>query len=196
MEEDTQKHSKDKKVIKNPNFGPKEIAALSASIIISVLVFTFRDIFSGLEEYGYLGIFLISLFGSATLILPTPALIFVFVVGGTLGSPLLVGILAGIGAAIGEFTGYLAGFSSNKIVYKSKIYSKLHHLVEKYGLWFIGILAFIPNPVFDLAGIAAGALRIAWYKFLLATTAGKIIRMILIAYAGKLSLDWIERLIY
>lgn len=184
-----------KEISHDSNFGFKEIVALSASIIISVVIFTFRDIFTGLENYGYLGIFLISLLGSATLILPTPALVFVIIAGGTLSSPFLVGILAGIGAALGEFTGYLAGYSSNRIVQKSKTYNKLHYLVERFGLWFIGILAFIPNPVFDLAGIAAGALRVVWYKFLLVTMLGKTVRMILLAYAGSLSLEWIERLL-
>jgi membrane protein YqaA with SNARE-associated domain len=189
------KQSKDNEPSRSPNFGLKEIIALSASIIISIAVFVFRDIFSSLEGYGYPGIFFISLLGSATLILPTPALVFVFIAGGTLSSPFLVGVLAGIGAALGEFTGYLAGYSSNKVVEKSKTYRRLHHLVDRYGLWFVGILAFVPNPIFDLAGIAAGAIKIVWYKFLLVTMLGKTVRMILLAYGGSLSLEWIERLL-
>ena len=56
--------------------------------------------------------------------------------------------------------------------------------MEKYGAPAIFVLAFVPNPIFDLAGMAAGAIRMEWWKFLLAASAGKILRFILLAYFG------------
>jgi membrane protein YqaA with SNARE-associated domain len=52
----------------------------------------------------------------------------------------------------------------------------------------IFLLAFIPNPVFDVAGIAAGALRIPVWKFIAATMLGRTLRFILLAYFGAWAL--------
>jgi membrane protein YqaA with SNARE-associated domain len=45
----------------------------------------------------------------------------------------------------------------------------------------IFVLAVIPNPVFDVAGIAAGALRMPVLRYLGAAAAGKVIKNILVA---------------
>jgi len=55
-------------------------------------------------------------------------------------------------------------------------------------------LAFIPNPLFDLAGMASGALKLPLWKFLLACVIGKILKMLMFAYAGHYSIDWITGL--
>jgi membrane protein DedA with SNARE-associated domain len=56
--------------------------------------------------------------------------------------------------------------------------------VRRWGLLTIFALAFIPGPVFDLAGIAAGTLRVPFRRFLLACLAGKLLRFIAVAWAG------------
>lgn len=175
--------------------GGKGIAAIGVAVAVSVGAFLLRDSIGGLASLGYVGVFLLSLLGNATLVLPMPALVFVFAAGGALPSPLLVGLAAGAGATIGELTGYLAGLGGRGIVSASKAYNKLEKLVDKFGAWIIGALAFIPNPLFDLAGIAAGALKIRWHKFILATFVGKLAKMLLIAYAGHYSVDWVKALI-
>jgi uncharacterized membrane protein YdjX (TVP38/TMEM64 family) len=67
--------------------------------------------------------------------------------------------------------------------------------MERYGPIVITLLAAFPNPVFDLAGLAAGSMRMKWWKFIIATLIGKTFQAILIAYAGALSLSWIEQLL-
>jgi uncharacterized membrane protein YdjX (TVP38/TMEM64 family) len=176
-------------------FGFEQATALGAALSISVLVFVFRDSLSRFATFGYTGVFLTSLIGNATLILPVPSLIFVFAAGGTLPSPLLVGILAGIGSTIGELTGYLAGFGSNTFVEHNKTYNRIKAWIERSGLWAIALLAFIPNPLFDLAGFAAGTLGIPLRLFLFATFMGKLFKNVLVAYAGSLSINWVERLL-
>ena len=51
-----------------------------------------------------------------------------------------------------------------------------------------------PNPLFDLAGMAAGALRMPVAKFLLWAWIGKTIKMLLFAYAGATSVGWMMSL--
>ena len=65
------------------------------------------------DSYGYIGVFLASLIGNATIILPLPTLFVIFVAGSIL-SPFWVGIAGGIGAAIGEMTAYLLGLGIAK----------------------------------------------------------------------------------
>ncbi len=152
--------------------------ALTASALL------LSDSLAGLGQYGYLGVFLASLIGSATIILPMPAFALTFAMGGTMASPLLVGLAAGLGAGLGEFSGYLAGYGGRSIVENRESYDWIVRQMRRYGAWFIFAAALIPNPAFDVAGIAAGALRFPVGLFLAACIAGKTIRMVLLAYAG------------
>lgn len=159
-------------------------AALVLFIAITAASLLLSDSLAGLGRYGYLGVFLASLIGSATIILPMPAFAVTFAMGGTLASPLLVGLAAGLGAGIGELSGYLAGYGGRGIVENRESYDWITRQMGRHGAWAIFAAALIPNPAFDLAGIAAGALRFPVGHFLLACTCGKTIRMVLLAYAG------------
>jgi len=54
------------------------------------------------------------------------------------------------------------------------------------------IAATIPNPFFDLVGIAAGALRFPLVRFLTLAFIGNLIKMYAIASAGYYSLQWLS----
>src|SRR5512139_2154174 len=82
----------------------RRIIALVMVIAISATIVVFREELAGLARYGYPGLFLISLFSSATVLLPVPGLALVCAAG-TSFSPALVGLAAGSGAALGESTG-------------------------------------------------------------------------------------------
>jgi membrane protein DedA with SNARE-associated domain len=56
--------------------------------------------------------------------------------------------------------------------------------MQRNGPLTIFALAAIPNPVVDLSGIAAGALRMPVYKFLLFCWLGQMTKMFVIAAAG------------
>jgi membrane protein YqaA with SNARE-associated domain len=134
-------------------------------------------------SYGYPGIFLISLIASATVIFPAPSLALVFALGGVL-DPILVGLVAGLGEALGELTGYLAGYSGQAVIEKQEIYDRLHGWMRRYGLAIVFLLSLFPNPFFDLAGIAAGALRFPVGYFLLSCWLGKTLKTIVFALVG------------
>jgi uncharacterized membrane protein YdjX (TVP38/TMEM64 family) len=176
------------------SFGWKHVLAICFALGITLVIFLFRDRLRDLEHLAYPGAFLAMLVGNATLILPVPGLIFVFALGGTL-NPLLVGLAAGPGAALGEMTGYLAGFGGSAIIDDLKLYRAIKGWMERYGLFVIIVLSFIPNPLFDMAGMVAGAMRIKWWQFLLAAWIGKTVQALFVAYAGALSLGWVERLL-
>ena len=168
--------------------------ALVAVIAITVFIYSIRDQAERLEGYGYPGIFLLSLLANATLVLPAPGIAITFAAGGVF-DPLWVGVAAGTGAALGELTGYLAGYSGRGVLEGTAVYQRLLELTRRFGNWTILVLAIIPNPFFDVAGAAAGALRMPVRIFLLWATIGKLIKMWIVAYAGAFSVDWLVRLL-
>lgn len=179
---------------KPQRFGLKHLVSLLFAVGVTLVVFLLRDQVGKLGDLGYLGIFLTMLITSATLILPAPGLAFVFVLGKTF-NPLFLGIAAGAGSTLGELTGFAAGYSGSGVVENVDAYRRIEGYVKKYDLLPIIVLAAIPNPLFDVAGFAAGALGIEWWKFLLATFIGKAIKCVAVAYAGFYSVGWIEGLI-
>ena len=160
----------------------RRIIALLAVIAISVTIVIFRKELVGLARYGYAGLFLISLFSSATVLLPVPGLVLVCAAGTSL-SPVLVGLAAGSGAALGESTGYLAGYGGRGVIENRVMYERIRAWLERFGVWVIFVMSLIPNPVFDIAGITAGIMRIPFWMFLLAAWGGNVLKATLVALA-------------
>jgi membrane protein YqaA with SNARE-associated domain len=164
---------------------------LAVVLTISGAIFVFRDRFAELAALGYGGITAVSLLSSATIILPAPSLLLVFAMGSAL-PPVLVGLAAGVGEALGELTGYTAGFAGRAVVEEQKTYEWLKSWMERHGGITILVLSIVPNPLFDLAGIAAGTLHYPLWRFLTICWVGKTIKTTLVALAGAWSLDVIK----
>ena len=130
-----------------------------------------------LGQWGYFGAFLISLFASASIILPIPGLPVAMAMGGAL-NPWLLGLVTGVGSAVGELSGYAAGASGRILITDDQMphYSRVEAWTRKYGPLTIFVLAVTPFPFFDLAGIVAGVIRMPLWAFFLATAAGKTIK--------------------
>ena len=111
---------------------------------------------------------------------------------GSVFNPFIVGVVAGLGAAIGELSGFVAGFSGQAVVENIKLYNQISTWMQRYGALTILFLAAVPNPFFDLAGIAAGALKMPLQKFIFWCVIGKVIKMLIFAYTGAYSLNWLS----
>lgn len=163
------------------------VLALVAVIAITVYIFSIRNKVAEFERYGYVGIFLVALVANATVLLPAPGVAIIYAMGAVF-NPLGVGLAAGTGGALGELSGFLAGFSGQAIVERAHIYERIKPWVEKYGGWAILVLSAIPNPFFDLAGIAAGMIKMPIRTFLISVWIGQLIKMTMFAFAGKYSI--------
>jgi membrane protein DedA with SNARE-associated domain len=170
------------------------VGAIVVAIAVTLLIAALADRIEELKALGYLGAFLIMLLGNATVILPVPGLIFVFVMGGAL-NPLLLGLCAGPGAALGELTGYLVGFGGVAPVQDSAIYRRFDCWMDRFGPLVIFVLAVIPNPFFDMGGLLAGASEMPIWQFLLAAWLGKTVQAVLIALAGRYGVNWVRDLL-
>jgi len=169
------------------------VLALLVVVGITVYIYAIRDRVEQFAEYGYPGIFLVMLLANATVIIPAPGLAIVFAMGSVF-NPIGVALAGGTGGAIGELSGYLAGFSGQAIVENTKVYERVLPWIQKYGAWAILVLSAVPNPFFDIAGIAAGVTKIPVWKFLLFCWIGQVIKAMIFAYAGLYSIDWLARL--
>lgn len=164
------------------------ILALVFVIALTIALYLYRDRVEQLEALGYPGIFLISLLSNATLVLPVPGVLFTSAMGAVF-DPFWVAIAAGTGAALGEISGYLAGFSGQGIIERSKWSDRVEGWMRKYGSITVLLLAFVPSPLFDIAGITAGILKMPLLRFLFWCTIGKILKMLVFAYGGSFILD-------
>lgn len=159
------------------------VLVLLAVITLTIFLILNRERVQELEALGYPGIFLISLFSNATLILPVPGVLFTSAMGAVF-NPYWVALAAGCGAALGELTGYVAGFSGQGIIENKQWYARVTEWMKKFGGLTVLLLAFIPNPIFDIAGMVAGALRMPLWKFLLFSWVGKTGKMLVFALGG------------
>lgn len=167
---------------------------LAASVVITVLVYIFRSRFTGLHGYGIFGLFILSIVGNATIILPIPVILSAFV-GGAVFNPFIVAVVVSLGAAIGELTGYFAGYGAEEILEKDLKIQRIKKWMDRFGLWVLFALAVVPNPLFDLAGIVAGATEVPVYKYLIVVWLGKLVKFATVAYLGASSVGLIDKFI-
>jgi uncharacterized membrane protein YdjX (TVP38/TMEM64 family) len=165
------------------------ILSILVVIGLTIFIYSVRDKAEDLAIYGYPGIFLLSFMTNATVFLPAPGIAVVFAMG-AIFNPVYIALAAGAGGALGELSGYLAGFSGQSIIERTNIYHKYHTWIQKTGFISIVILAVLPNPFFDIAGVAAGILKMPIFRFLLAVWIGVTIKMFLFAWIGSTSLSW------
>ncbi|MBI4670560.1 MAG: VTT domain-containing protein [Chloroflexi bacterium] len=178
------------------------IQLLTAAILIIAFAGTFYFLFDPARRaqldalinspIGLLVLFFLSLLSNATLILPVPG-IALTALAATAGNPLIIGIVAGLGQALGETTGYLAGYSGQELIDSSPRYIRMASWMRRYGAVTIFVLALVPNPLFDIAGLVAGALCMPFWIYLSVTVAGKVIKNVALAYAAALGIDWLIR---
>lgn len=171
-----------------------KILSVIFAVGITILVFVFRNNLTNLQGYGYLSLFVVSMLGNATILLPVPVILSAFV-GGAVFNPFLVALVVSAGATIGELTGYLAGYGAGDIINKDIKLLRIKKYLQKYGLWALFILAAIPNPLFDLAGITAGATGISVKKYLLVVWFGKLVKFGIIAFLGSRSIILLDQYI-
>jgi len=157
---------------------------LILTVVPIVLVTTGFDV-KKLATYGYAGVLIATFLSSTTILFPAPGVV-VEVVTAALLNPALVALLAALGGSLGEFTGYLAGYGGREAMgerYGEK-YRKAEGWMKRHGTLTLCFLAFIPVVPFDLAGIAAGALRFPYWKFQLACFIGRLPRSFIECYLG------------
>ena len=159
-----------------------------------------------LEALGYPGVFLANFLGSATLFFPVPGLTAAgqaLIVAGSERLWTLGVVIAGAsGMTLAESTAYLAGRVGRRVAEQRRSPMKgrlgewirrgsasVDRLMASHGFLTLLVLSGVPNPLFEFAGITAGATRMNPGRFLLAVGVGKTTRVIILMIVGQAFLD-------
>jgi membrane protein YqaA with SNARE-associated domain len=182
------------------------IAGIVITVLLVVGVIFFWEEIRDLEHYGYLGAFIISIFGGATIIAPIPMTPVVFALGTIMKpefapymGPIFVGIAAGMGETIGGISIYMTGYGGGTALQGMKegkiksAYMRMTRWVERRGSLTLFILSAVINPFFYPAALAAGALRFGIWRYIFICLLGKTIKGITVAAAGYWGLGSILR---
>ena len=182
------------------------VAGIVLTVVVVVVVVLYFDDIQALGGYGYLGAFLVGVFGGATYIAPVPMLPVIFVLGTVLRpsfapylGPVFVGAAAGLGETVGGLTIYMTGYGGGAAIASSKhakvraIYSRILGWMERRGSLILFIFSAVINPFFYPIAITAGATRFSLKKYILICIVGKTIKGITVAAAGYWGLGSILR---
>lgn len=178
-----------------------------ALIVVSVGIMTAFAIawllvdidFERLNNYGYAGLFAISLISAASIIMPMPGVAAVAGAGAVLEpvagipTPIMVGLVAGIAETIGELTGYAAGYGGSPLFRDRPMYPRVRAWMHRRGILTMFFLSSFPNPLVDVAGVAAGAVHMQLKRFLIGVLAGKIVKNTYLAAGGLAAAELLRR---
>jgi membrane protein YqaA with SNARE-associated domain len=161
------------------------IALLAA---LNVAVYLAPIDYQALTSFAYLGAFLVSFLANALVAIPIPYIPIIVHIGATADSAAIVVALGALGSVLGESVAFLIGRAEQGLVSEHPIYQRLHRLAERK--WLSGLLLFalaVPlNPLFDVAGLAAGAVGMRYRVFFVAVFAARIMRFALIVWLGAM----------
>ncbi len=143
------------------------------------------------QSYGYLGIFLVSIFGNLTLFFPLPYLLVIFAFS-TVLDPLIVTIVAATGAMIGEFFAYGIGRGGHKLVVNYSETCALNvesfkRMPRKVVFLIVILFAFTPLPD-DAILIPLGIAGYDWKTVGVACFIGKLFMCGVAAFSGRYGL--------
>lgn len=160
-----------------------------------------------LQQYGYLGLFVIAFIAGSSIPTPISYLLVTFTLGGIL-HPAVVGLCGGFGAGIGGTLVFLLGRGGRRLfpglkdlsaeehtqnTISSKMLVKFNQWAHKRGSVVVFLMSAMLNPVFAPMAIAMGALRFKTLKFFILCTAGNLFKAMVISYAGFLGVGSLLR---
>lgn len=182
------------------------IGGIVITVAVVLAVLFYWEQIRALEHYGYLGAFIISVFGGATIIAPIPMTPVVFALGTVMRpdfapymGPIFVGIAAGLGETLGGISIYMTGYGGGTALQDMKegkiksAYMRMTSWVERRGSLTLFVLSAVVNPFFYPAALAAGALRFGIWRYFFICLIGKTIKGITVAAAGYWGLGSILR---
>lgn len=185
------------------------ILGIILTVGLAVAVVYFWEFVNTLGGYGYLGAFIISVLGGATVIVPVPMIMVLFALGGVMKpsfgpwcGPLFIGLAAGLGETLGALSIYMTGYGGGTALVNldhgkfKAAYSRIVSWVERRGSLILFVTsATLFNPFFYPASLAAGALRFGIKRYSLICLGGKTIKGMTIAFAGYWGLRGLLRML-
>jgi len=143
-----------------------------------------------IESAGYTSIWFLAFIGAALVFLPVSSLAAVCVAATVDLNPFLIAVVAASAEAIGELTGYLAGMGGKAVFERNRFYLRFKNLFLRYAALTLFFGSIIPNPLFDIMGVAAGSILYPVRRFLLLVFIGKTIKFTWVALGCYYGVTW------
>ena len=105
-------------------------------------------------------------------------------------NPFLAAAIAASAEAIGEMTGYLAGMGGSSLFERNRFYLRFKKVFTRYSSLCLFVGGLIPNPVFDVLGIAAGSIRYSITRFLLILFISKTLKFLWVGLGCYYGVTW------
>ena len=143
-----------------------------------------------IETAGYTSIWFLAFIGAALVFLPVSSLAAVCVAATVDLNPFLIAVVAASAEAVGELTGYLAGMGGKAVFERNRFYLRFKNLFSRYAALTLFFGSSIPNPLFDIMGVAAGSILYPVRRFLLLVFIGKTIKFTWVALGCYYGVTW------
>jgi membrane protein YqaA with SNARE-associated domain len=164
------------------------LAALGIAALLGLnVVFLLIPIdYRAFGMFAYPGVFVVCFIANATTFVPVPYIPVVMHVSRTADLVWLVVVLGALGSVLGESVAFAVGRAGERVAEESQRWRRLERFLAKP--WLAGLSLFVlavpPNPLFDVAGLAAGALGVRYAVFFIAVFFARIIRLAAVAWLG------------
>jgi len=162
---------------------------ISVAFIATGLVLWTTGTFN-IETAGYASIWFLAFIGAALIFLPVSALAAVCVAVAVDLNPFMVAVVAASAEAVGELTGYLAGMGGSSLFERNRFYLRFKQLFLRYAGLTIVLFSIIPNPLFDIVGVAAGSILYPVKRFLLLVFIGKVVKFSWVGLGCYYGMTW------
>lgn len=162
------------------------VAGVAMLVGINVLVYVLPIDYRSFGDLAYLGVFLVTFIANAATFFPVPYIPIFAHVAQTAQHVWLVVVLGALASVLGESVAYAVGRTQEHAVEDHRAYRWLHRWLGqplRAGIALF-LLAVPLNPLFDVAGLAAGALGVRYWIFLVSVFVGRIVRLAVVAWIG------------
>jgi membrane protein YqaA with SNARE-associated domain len=155
-------------------------------VAFNVAVYLAPIDYGAFTSFAYVGAFVVTFLANALIVIPIPYIPIVAHIGATAGMPWLVVVLGALASVLGESVAFLAGRAEEGLVSEHPVYRRVHRVAQRPLLAGAMLFAFAvpPNPIFDVAGLAAGAVGVRYRVFFIAVFAARLIRLAVIVWLG------------
>jgi membrane protein YqaA with SNARE-associated domain len=164
------------------------IAGVVFLAVFNIAVFFAPIDYGAFTSFAYVGAFIVTLLANALIVIPIPYVPIVAHIGATAELPWLVVVLGALGSVLGESVAFVAGRAELGLVSEHPVYRRLHRVAQRPVLAGVLIFAWAapPNPLFDVGGLAAGAVGVPYRVFFIAVFAARLIRLAAIVWLGTM----------
>jgi membrane protein YqaA with SNARE-associated domain len=162
------------------------IVGAVALVALNIAAYFVPIDYAAFASFSYVGAFIICLVANAVVAIPIPYIPIIAHVGASAASPAIVVIAGALGSVLGESVAFFVGRAEQGLVSEHAIYRRMQPFMQrKRTTALILFLLSAPlNPLFDVAGLAAGALGVHYRIFFASVFAGRLLRLALIVWIG------------